>query len=481
MQAAYDSIDGPENKLAGGGTLYFPAGDYRCEIDASNSDPARFRVNTRLLGDGRHASRIVSPRTGAILLNMLGRNDMTVENLEFWSTDFESQCGIYLCRSDAATQCNNNKFIGVEVYANFTKAAVVSIGAESSLWLNCRFNNTNTTALNRCFFTGGDPSRLPLTLPDGMATPIIGPNTDNRMISCEVYVLFDGARPFTFSSTAGWMMVGCTVICGNHSNIHMATYTDPVGNNFNGPVTWIAPHFEAFGTGNVIHYLDASGADSFYNITHEGGFVVMTAGMIVDYDRTSIIKQPIMQGCTFTTAAYPPGVSGMDINSYAFSGCHINWRPRGNPVAAVVALGFSAGTTIDAAMIHVSNLGGNSRLVVPVTAIPDTGTYAKGTRFENVSGTVGQPTGWVISTAGSFGSVGSVVASTTAGTNAITIGAPGNLYVGCLIDIATATGGPFVVQRISGGTVHLDKMVTNSVLGQSVTFVTPTATPLANL
>lgn len=64
VQAAFAYCDTfGETSLAGGRTLYFPAGDYRCEIDASNANAARFYVNPRLLGDGRHASRIVDRKS----------------------------------------------------------------------------------------------------------------------------------------------------------------------------------------------------------------------------------------------------------------------------------------------------------------------------------------------------------------------------------------------------------------------------------
>ncbi|MBV5271799.1 MAG: hypothetical protein JZU55_20195, partial [Afipia sp.] len=235
--------------LPGGGSLLFPQGAYDVsEIDATNDDPTQFYKILKLKGSGPFATKIRSATSNRILLNAIGRNNMHVEDMQFLSLRFQSQAAIYLCRSEKSPNCNNNKFENLSISGNYSKSSIISIGAESTSWSRCRFENSNKINKHICFFTSHDCDSIELSynLPH---KKISGPNTDNSMVDCEFYVPFDNATPLIFSGSAAFGLHLCTIICGDSSRTKLVTYR-PSGDIFTGPVTWINPHFEVIGNDN---------------------------------------------------------------------------------------------------------------------------------------------------------------------------------------------------------------------------------------
>lgn len=483
VNAAIRYVDNLANVSFGGGaTLYFPAGDYPAQIDASNSNPGSFFTNIRLLGDGRHSTRITPPVTAAILLNCAGRNQLTVEDIEFWSAAYESQVGIYLCRTSASSNCNGNKFIGVRVAGNFSVSSVASFSAESSRWTDAVFENTNGASLHRLFFTGNNPSKLPVSLPSGM-TPVIGPNTDNTMVGCIFYDPYDGARPIAFSGQGGWTMTGCSVIGGEKNNVRLVTYQDVIDGYFGGPVSWVSCHMELFGSGNAIHWLEApaNGPSYFLGINVWGGNYVISSGLpVLDYDRLSSNKQPILQSCSWKSPVTPVGADNNPIFVYAIQASHIHYRPNPN-TGTVVVIGFAENCTFDVGMLRVTNFASTSVYTIGLNNSPGVGTFARGTHVRNMSPSVGQPIGWVCTQSGTADTSPNVTASSVAGSNKITVSSTTGLYEGARINIANGNNGPFVIQAFFGTDVYLDRPVTNAVSAQALTFYPAVFTPLANL
>lgn len=456
--------------LPDGGEIYIPRGAYTMKMNLTKTSPdfAR-RVNIR--GAGRGATVIKPTDTGDILLNMLGRNVTTVSDLTIRAGDvFQAQCGFYLCRETGSPNANNNKFLNVTVEGNYSIACVVSLAAESSLWLNCRFAPNSGAATG--FITGSDPSIVSVTLPAG--TPVAGPNSDNRMIASEIYAPINGARLLVLSRHAAWVFSACLFIAGAASNTRLVSYKDLDGGAFNGPVQFRDCQFEVFGgTGNYIHYLDATGLSYWYGISSSGGFAVVDDSVpFLDYDRTGVNNQPVLGGSVFEMPEVLSGTaSGLPIYVFAFSDSRIAWRTRGiNGV--LVVLGFIERTPVDAQEPRIAQIV-NWDAPVYADAMPTAGTFAKAQRVfrsQGVSIAVGDIESWICTTSGTMGTLngGATTANTSNGSNQITVNSAADLKVGQLISIAGI--GARRVMRISGTTVHLGSNATATLSGAAVSF-----------
>ncbi len=464
--------------LSGGATVYFPAGSYAVtEINATAAS-AIFTKRLRLVGAGAFCTKIVPFAAGGVLLNLMGRNYASVENLQIDSTALASQCGIFMCRTATSANCNNNNFRDVWVTGSYTVASVVSNGAESTSWFGCRIENSNTSPLHKLFFTGSDHTKVTITAVNG-GTQASGPNTDNVMTDCEFYAPYTSARPITFSASAGYTMSACTVICGSVNTARLITYQDPVTAVFNGPVTWISCHFEVIGTGNVIHYLDGGAVVTYWNgINQYGGFyVVSSSTYALDYDRTNILVQPIIQYSTWLANSIPNGTAdGINFYVYAMTGCNIHYRLDDDD-GTIIAPGFVEKSFIEAAELRTTNLVSTSHYEIAGTVTPASGTFGIGTVVRNAAPAAGQPVRWHCTAAGTMGTLGAITATTTANSNVVTVNSATGLYEGAKIAIATATGGPWIITKISGTTLYLQTNVTNAVTTQAVTFSAGTFVP----
>jgi hypothetical protein len=134
-------------------------------------------------------------------------------------------------------------------------------------------------------------------------------------------------------------------------------------------------------------------------------------------------------------------------------------------------MGYAQKSNIEATDLRCIQLV-NNLFTLPGTAVPTSGTYGAGTIVRNTAPASGQPIDWACSISGTMGSLGTVTATTTAGSNAITVAGAKitNLSEGAMITIATATGGPWLVSKISGSTIHLNANVANSVTAQAVSY-----------
>lgn len=334
-------------EMPGGGTLFFPRGAYPVsEIDATNADAAQFSKTLRILGEGRHISSIRPAVDGAVLLNAAGRNNMTVQSIQFHSAAFASQTAIYLCRTIESPNCNNNRFFDVLVSGNYAVAGVVSIAAESSSWIACRFENASLPAMHRCFITSNRPDAAPVR-PRLKIVPQTSSNTDNVMIDCEFYAPYQNAAPLLFAGSAAYSMQGCTVITGGASNTRLVTYRaeDDV---FGGPVTWTAPHFEVFGADNTVHFLDAPVGVSYFRSIHSfgGNYVVGSATNVLSYDRTGP-RQPVLMASTWTVPAVPWDARDLRFELFGLSESAIEFR-LGDDVGTLDVNGYVANSRVSA-------------------------------------------------------------------------------------------------------------------------------------
>jgi hypothetical protein len=333
--------------LPSGGTLFFPRGAYPVgEIDATNRDPAQFSKALRILGEGRLATSIRSARAGAVLLNAAGRNNMTVQSIQFHSAAYVAQTAIYLCRTATSPNCNGNRFFDVQVSGNYAVAGVVTIAAESTSWWACRFENSNAATRHCGFVTSNQPSAAPIRSSLGTVAQTSS-NTDNVMVDCEFYGPYNKAILIRFIEAAGYSMQGCTVIAGDANDARLICYI-PVNNVFSGPVNWTASHFEVFGSNNIVHFLDAATTPSYFRSINSfgGNYVVGDGTALLSYERDRG-RQPVLMASTWTVPAIPWNLQDIRFDVFVLSESAIDFR-LGENVGSVTISGYAADSRVTA-------------------------------------------------------------------------------------------------------------------------------------
>jgi hypothetical protein len=486
--AAFTAALAYVDSLPSGGTVYIPQGIYVANIDASKLTQV-FDKPITLTGAGRSSTTIYPASSNGIMLNMQGRNEMTVTDLTLRAgVNFAADCGIYLGRCTTSPNANNNKFINVYVFGNFNKHAVVSCSAESSLWDNCRFRVSSSSGTASNFWTGIDPAKSGVTPPTG--TPSVGPNTDNRMVNCEIYCLVNGCRNITVSEAGGWVFDNLAHINGAANNVQMFRLES---NNltgvgvFNGPLYINDNHFEVFGTGNTGIYVAGVNIQYAYDVHLNGGFAVVDNDFVmVDFDRNQNLGSfgSYFIHSTFNAPADTSGLtSGLPVYVWAMSTTNVVWQSR-NDVAYVVIFSFADRCNIVANKLSIGSLA-QSDVVEWSDSEPTTGTYARGQRvkrsYQSSALAVGDVIEWIAFTRGTLGTLngGATTASVTNGSRTITFSSATDLKVGQALTIG---GGDYTLASLTGTSGLLSvPYVAATAPAQAVAFTTTGFSPLGVL
>lgn len=376
---------------ADGGTVWFPPGRYAVRsLSCINRDAASFHPVLRLLGAGAGVSSIVPLAAGAVLIDASGRSGFRMESLSIDSNALLSKVGILLARRRESPNCNATRIRDVRVEGAFSHAAVVAVAAESMVWSECHFQNGHVPARSACFITSHSPEQAGLV---DVGPWVEGPNTDNRFFGCTFYTPYQGACPVHLRGSTGTMFFGCTIIAGDAMNTRLVTYRPGKG-IFNGPVGWFGCHFEVFGRGSVVHFLDAPlGVSYFQSVQCQGGSLVVEAGTAqVDFDRTDSRRQPVLRNWRWQSPPTPPGVERVDFHAYLLDSCSIDSRV-GPSAGNVIALGAIDHSEIFAHEVRTSQVVGTP-LRLASDGMPNAGTWPAGAFIENLNVVRGQPTGW---------------------------------------------------------------------------------------
>ena len=478
-----------------GAEVFLPPGAFAVtELDMTALS-GTFSSTVKLRGCGRWITRIVPFAAGNVLLNLLGRDDALVEDLQIDSSAYISQAAIFLARSTTSASCNNNKFRNVWITGGYSVASITSNGSESSTWRGGRVENSNASASYRCLWAGGQTGVKALqgisTVNGGTVLDTANPATDNKMFGVEFYAPYSSAAPLRFTYSADYAMVGCTVICGSSNNCKLVTY-DAYGagsNTFVGPITWNVCHMEVYGTGNTVHWLNGNGsAVSYFNgINNYGGYYNTYSGgntaAVIDYDRTNILEQPVLRGSVWTSPSVAPGASGTNAYLYGLFASSFTFKPNENDGNLFLS-GYAQKSTIDVS----SYLGGGTRFVgcyhtTVASAIPTSGTYTVGETIQRETPVVGQPVGWKCITSGTLGTLNgnATTGSISAGSNVLTLSTATGVSEGQRIDVGGSGAGPYYIRKLSGVTAYLDSNSVNTVSGAAVVFSNGVLTALANL
>lgn len=339
-----------------GGTLYFPAGTY----PISTLDVVQTRASEAgitLIGAGRGQTILVPVAPGRVLINATGRNNLSLLDLEIFSGDHVSICGLLLARHAAHPECSRNRINNIRIHGSYSTGAAVAIAAESNGWTGCLLENSHVLTEHSCFVTANDPAAA--SLGEYASGIVTGSNTDNVMIDCEFYAPFDHARPVRFIGSAGYTMLACSVIAGSASGTRLATYT-PLQSIFNGPVTWHAPHLEVFGHDTVVHNLEGSGTAYYRGINSYSGNYQVADGALLMARASGIAGRAIVQNSTWTVPLVSQGVSNVGIRVYALTDCDLSIRvgndATGKGIGNIEIAGFSANSHVVAGSVRVTQV-----------------------------------------------------------------------------------------------------------------------------
>lgn len=496
IQAAIDyakTRTGAGSVNKGGFTVYFPEGIYSVSSLNLSSPTSVFYRQIRLQGAGRWATTLVANSTGKIIIDMLGQNLAEVSDLSIDSTSFQSQCAIFLSRSATSTQANDNHFESLHITGNYSKAAVVSLGAESTGWYHCRFENSNSAAASWSvvptptpthvtFYSGDDNTEIGVTTTNG--TILTGGNTDNTMLDCQFYAPFDNATLTYFHNTAAYRFIGGSWIAGTQNAVHLVTLQSTTG-VFNGPIDFIGSHFEWFGTGAAI-YLDANNTLTVFKGLHVvHGFFNANGGLFIDYDRTTVANKADIVDANINSVKGTAGSSGFQIYVYGIESSQVHWQPFDDATGVVAIFGFINDSVIKTWTLFPpgpqSSTNRYHYLEQYASAIPTTGTYSAGHIIWNTAPVSGGPLGWIATTAGTLGSLNgnATTITCTSGTNTGVVSTATGLSVGQ--HVVCGANGVHTVTAIVGTTIYVSTTWSANVTGGGLFFAGPTVVPFGTV
>lgn len=431
-----------------GGTILLPPGDLQMRIDLAGWN-AGFNRQIVVAGDGPRSTRILPRASGEIPIDMSGCNEASIRDLSVLAAAYAVPCGLYVARTQASQNANNNKFTNLRIEGNFTNHAVVSAGAESSLWLNCRF--VPTAGAYSGFWTGPDPTLSGVTAPSG--TAYAGPNTDNRMIACETYAPYANARGITISQSGGWMFDKFAFIMGSVPNTQMVRIQDANAGVINGPLMFRDCHWEAFGTGNTGIYVAGAGTIYVYGLTVDGGYVVSDDNFtFLDFDRDQNLGTggAYLLDSVLTAPAIAPGLTGgLPIYCWGMNNSRVFWRARSGG-ARVVCFALFANGTIEADETALASLV-NAQVTRSSPDMPTAGTVARGERvarsYHGGPLAAGDVQEWIAYASGTLGALGGVTASVTNGSRNVVFSTAAGLEVGQRLTIG---GNDYILAVLDG-------------------------------
>lgn len=335
---------------AGGGTLFFPAGTY--DISTLDLTQRVFNENgLTLVGAGREQTILRAATPGAVLLDGSGRNNLSLADFQIQSLAHASICGLLLARLPVKQQSLRNRIQNIRVMGSFSVAGVISVAAESNSWIGCLFENSYAPSGHCCFLTSSQPGEL--GLPPQIAERIaIGSNTDNVMTDCEFYAPFPKAAPVRFAASAGYTMLGCSVIAGGVSNAQLVAY-QPREAVFDGPVTWHSPHFEVFGTGNTVHSLQGEGTCFYHGINSYSGNYQVSSNTLLLGQEPAVNGRPVIQNATWTAPKLASGMTRLRAALYGAIDSNFAFDTNKN-VSEVEISGFAANSHVTAAELRIA-------------------------------------------------------------------------------------------------------------------------------
>lgn len=259
--------------LPSGGVILFPYGKVRTRsLNLSNSGTGNRWVSPSivLVGAGVKATRLEGIENGAILIDCMGRNFVTIKDMQLGTAPgIVYQTALLLARrTGGGGECHHNIIDHVYIRGEFSVAGAVAIAAEITRWNDVMIENDNATNNYCCFLTSPNNNLAGISSPNGTILP--STNTDNLMTGVVFWACHDNATPVILDESAEYTFIGCTVIPGGaYTGAKLVTYrASDVNGSFRGPVRWIGTLWEV-GQGTVHHLQVLSTYGHFLDISDE--------------------------------------------------------------------------------------------------------------------------------------------------------------------------------------------------------------------
>lgn len=415
--AAFNNALAYLRSLTYGGTLIVPDPENYYAVTSVNCTNFSFASSKfiAIKGQNNQTTRIYGTQDNAAVWDCTGTSNMTMSDLWIGTkSGTAAQCGLLLARSTTETQANGNSLCNVWVQGDFKKAAVISIGAESSRWYAPSFRNPYPLAspYKHCTFYTADQngigaSSLYQTI---YAGPAISPNTDNAMFKphffAENFAAGGGNVDNTVFEGAGqWSFYSPLCLATGNVNNHMATYiADATSNVFNGSIHWYGPLFESasFTAHRLKGYSDVGVEASFRGIRQYNAYM----------NNWDLGSYPLVQGVAINRP--------YNLVDCEFLGTRHNQGQGALVYADVVTRGKydgkdmrllmpSSGYTenVDFGLTQADSNFGSLSIGIPVqtagTSAPTTGYHPKNAIRWNENPSSGGYVGWVCTAAGNPG------------------------------------------------------------------------------
>ena len=282
--------------MTGGGTLKFSPGVYDVtSIDLSDSVANAPTHSIKIIGSGHYATFIRGTQSGAIVVDALGRGNITLEDLTInTANNVTPQTGLLLARMQNGGMGCHNTLNRVYINGNFSFAAAVWISSGFNRWDTGELVNTSSNNNYCSFLTSPNNTLYNITSTHG--TIISNVNTiPNTFIHVSFITYNNNSTPILLHQNAAATFVGCTV-GGSGTGTKFVTYINDASDgyaSFRGPVRWIGTDWEApngdSAVGTVHYFMRGGSVTSiqFKDILDEGGeFAFMYRGTqcIIDND-----------------------------------------------------------------------------------------------------------------------------------------------------------------------------------------------------
>lgn len=451
------------DSLPRGGEILFPPGVCVGFFNAAKAS-ADFERRVTLRGAGKGATQLRPRSSGAVVLSMIGRNRATVRDLSVMAGDaYQASIGIVLARTSGSPNCNNNKFENIEVFGNFSKAAVVTVAAESNEWHNCLIQ-AGSGSSGVCMIGGHDPAATNIALTSMTAaqlgvTPgdlVSSANTDTKFVATEFYcdavsgadtVILSGGHSFHFTAST-WI--------APTARSHVR-FVDPNGGILGGQTTFLSCHFEGLQSTGAIFYAAVSGTTYLQGIRDIGSTIVtyLTGSKYLDYDRTVAANLLAAEQCQFSPGRHlDAAITGLDLYADNLTNSVVDFMNlRG--AGAVIIFGSVTNSRIRGNDIRCNSATG-SDFSYMASALPTAGTYPKGVLVLNSAAAAGAPIGWQSIHGGSMDTDpgGMTVTTTNTSPQATLGGSYSVVYEGGRYYLSTF--GEAVVRKKSGTTVYFN-------------------------
>jgi hypothetical protein len=197
-------------------SLVIPPGDYKIATSVNWTGGASTYLGWNTFIDAKGAV-LRGACADKAMIDMTGVRGVHLEGIALsGSTSSTPSCGILVGPQDSGV-CGNNAFKSVKIDGNFTKAAAVNIGSETTTWKDCYFQNYVSSATAYAY-AGDGANNLGLTSDYSTlrAANTAVSLTNNSFSGCRFSKLTDGSAIY-LERTINWQF---------HRDNYYLTYGD---------------------------------------------------------------------------------------------------------------------------------------------------------------------------------------------------------------------------------------------------------------